>query len=297
MGEGVNRKKPKQLLLKMSEASAEKQAQPPVAVADVPALKDPETPNAEPVQKQKLKPKVQKLLADADKLKLRDIVHLTAERKSQLAQIFNLPSLDWSMRQAAAEEAGNACMEELEEATEFHWMAGFVLWKRMNDGCIRTVVFTLNRNTFYMDWTPVSELDDPEKEEKEKEFWEKKKSKRSKEIKDKKFVMGSFLLRHEYEPLGLFCVDYHDDGGLDDENDHDDKDNNKEPAWDPEVCTIWRFASGPNYTSADQDFLETVAHAMRFAPFADRAAAVWGDYCFEIDFWKQDRTFGFHFCE
>ncbi|MGB9435753.1 MAG: hypothetical protein WBQ89_26130 [Candidatus Acidiferrum sp.] len=183
-------------------------------------------------------------------------------------------NLPWETRQAAGEEVGAEFMAELEEASESFPVAAFVLGKRMQEGCIRTAVFSLNQNTFFMDWVPC--LGDAKKD---KEFYDNKAAKRCEEIQNKRWAMGLYVVRHEYEPFGMYCIT-----GADDEDPLND-------------YIVWRFAHG-QYTSADQDFLQTVAHAMRYAPYA-RRATVWDGYCVEVDFWKQrdDGTYGFHFCE
>lgn len=199
---------------------------------------------------------------------------LTAERKIELVKIFKDHNLDFdTVRRPAAEEAAAPYMAELEMASADFDLAAFVFRKREDDGCIRTMVFTLNKNAFRMDWTP--DLNDKEKEEK---FFKKKQLDRSKEVADKTFYMGMLALRHQCEPLGMFCISIDDD---------DDDGSN---GWN-----VWRFAHTP-YTSEDQDFLETVANAYRFS--ATRARSHWDDDWTEIDFWRQDDgTFAFHFTE
>jgi hypothetical protein len=175
-------------------------------------------------------------------------------------------------------EASAPYMQDLEEASEYYHVAAFVLWKHWTGGCIGTAVFSLNRNTFFMDWVPVYG-----DEKQDKEYWEKKKERRKKELDDKAFCMGLTLLRHEYKPLGLFCIE---------------RDTEEDEDGDPGQDVIWRFPWAP-YTeghSADCDFLETVARAMRYAPFAVRPSVL-GDCSTQVDFWKHEGGYGFHFVE
>lgn len=208
--------------------------------------------------------------------KLKKIPHVTAERKQELAKIFEDPNIPWDKgRNGAAQEASAEYMAELEEAREYFPVAAYVFRERSKDECIRTVVFSLQENTFFMDWIPYTDDADGKKT---KEFLANQAAERAKYIEDVRFTMGVFLLRHKYQPLGLYCI-----SGPDEEDPLND-------------YVVWRFTCEPP-TPEDQDFLQTVAHAMRFAPYA-RQSSLWCDWCTEIDFWKRaDGTVGFHFYE
>jgi hypothetical protein len=199
---------------------------------------------------------------------------LAPERKLALAKIFEDHSLDFdTVKLPAAKEAAAPYMAELEEESGIFDAAAFVFWKRHDDGCIQTAVFTLGKNDFGMDWTP---SDDPHKKE---EFFKKKQAYRRKEVENKTFWMGMVILRHQFEPLGTFCI------SLQDEESDDEL----------EVPIVWRFARPP-VTPEKQDFLEVVAKAHRFSEFAAREW--WSEDCVFIDFWKRDDgTFAFHFSE
>ena len=173
---------------------------------------------------------------------------LAPERQLELAKIVEDYNLDFdTVRFPAAQEAGSPYMAELEEESGIFEVAAFVFWRRYDDGCIRTAVFVLSKNDFMMDWSPGDET--------EEEFFKQKQAARQQEIKEKTWWMGMQILRHQFEPLGTFCI------SLDDNDDEDDE--------EPDGPTVWRFARPP-VTPEKQDFLEVVADAFRFRGFAKR---------------------------
>src|ERR1700683_1274539 len=197
---------------------------------------------------------------------------VTPERKLELAKIYNDDNSDFDTRRPAAEEYARPYVAELEMASAEYDLAAFVFALRYDDGCILTRVFTLNRNAFRMDWVP--ELDDDKKNE---AFFKMKQEARLREVADKALWMGTAMLRHKLEPLGMFCI------SIDDEDD-------PENSWN-----VWRFACA-SYTPEDQDFLETVGNAFGFAGTGSKPW--WSDNWTEIHFWKKDDgTFSFHFAE
>jgi len=194
----------------------------------------------------------------------------TPERKAELAKICNDRSLDFeSARRPACEEAGRSYMAELEEASRVYAACAFVFWKQWDSECTTVAVVTLRRRSFFMDWCPATG-----DAQEDKRYWEQEETERKQEIQDKRWAMGWWILFHDFEPLGMFCI------SADDEEEG-------EPG---NQWLVWRFirAGGP----AEQDFLETVANAFRFAGFVGDGEDLYSI----IDFWKRDDgTFVFHF--